>query len=534
MLILLTDKLLPIVPLLLCRAVFDGSYFNPYFFGYRMAATFKCWLCPELFTNWSGLKTHLSSTAHKRLHVICPFCTSETLFRRMSDLRHHASRHRRQLRDKLDLLEEENQFWFTTTPQDYLHLVEGRREMDYDAPTAIEARAAVRHWLHRAKRPSRNMTEWEKGWALAKGSTPSRKRGSQVMDSEEAPKIPRRASPDKSPLYRSPLEDLYQEGPTCSVWCPGDLSAEDPTQIDIAGHLSLTPTPPPAPMISNLISPISTPSKVGTPPPIHPDSTALPSFDAVPHPSPKQPDQEMPLNLATPPAEHSTPLNLAKYVQPSTVTGASNSISSTKCLQNPSEMVPLNLCCVPRQTRMSDIRKETPISSCKRALAILSRGLMPTVPPGRRAWDKEEVISIPLMVGSILWPPRGWKKLSCEERQDAWEFSAAQLETFAGFPRGDKLSRLDKYNMLALPGCKPLCVPPRSMREDFGILAAKARFYNYQTLAQIANGQDPPGGEKTLEMFEAQIPLRSTDTDYIIRHIEAAGVPLRLIPRNEE
>ena len=87
---------------------------------------------------------------------------------------------------------------------------------------------------------------------------------------------------------------------------------------------------------------------------------------------------------------------------------------------------------------------------------LLSWGGMPLVPPARRNWDQDEVVTLQGRQTSLKWPPRGWRTFTAERKLQCFEHTSALLDSdLSGFPVSSKKDLLDRYNFLALHGSAP-------------------------------------------------------------------------------
>ena len=132
------------------------------------------------------------------------------------------------------------------------------------------------------------------------------------------------------------------------------------------------------------------------------------------------------------------------------------------------------------------------------AAQLLSWGMLPLLPPGRRNWDQDEVVTLTGRNHSVKWPPSGWRTFTAERRLQVFEFAAGLLDAdLTGFPVTSRSDLLDKYNFMALPGSMPPQQGPKSAM----------RLANYQQLRAIATGEEPD--LRLLKMYRnAGIPLR--------------------------
>lgn len=121
-----------------------------------------------------------------------------------------------------------------------------------------------------------------------------------------------------------------------------------------------------------------------------------------------------------------------------------------------------------------------------RATKLLKMGGMPHWQPARRAWDNEEEVSFTEGELTLFWPPKGWKNLNRDQKLLQWEFASLSLLKARGTDiiTKERADVLDSFNFLALPGTAPHKLSKSS--EQYMLL--KSRFFNYETLRAIANG----------------------------------------------
>ncbi len=168
-------------------------------------------------------------------------------------------------------------------------------------------------------------------------------------------------------------------------------------------------------------------------------------------------------------------------------------------------------------------------SLSEEAAELLRLGCMPLMPPARREWNQTTVELQSGSHPSIVWPPKGWSHMSADQRLLQWEFAAMTLErgSKGNLPEVDRAFLLDKYNMLALPGTKPIT----KAEEDSSPFDKKARLYLYKTVTAISRAKVHSGeSSSTIRMLRAARKERNTSTDWIVRKIARAGIKLRLDP----
>ncbi|XP_056011374.1 uncharacterized protein LOC130051967 [Ostrea edulis] len=175
----------------------------------------------------------------------------------------------------------------------------------------------------------------------------------------------------------------------------------------------------------------------------------------------------------------------------------------------------------------SDVSIVGNLATLERARNLLEFGVMPLLPPARRNWQGIGAFEISMNSAVISWPPAGWEAFTPDQKLQAWEFAALQLETRGilsaesfSFSRSQLLSR---YNMLCLPGsAKPsMCSGDEVDR--------KLRFYNYKKLSVIAiKGVRSADDEDFLCLVEAASLKRTKRLDKVINQIRSKNVPVRL------
>ena len=142
---------------------------------------------------------------------------------------------------------------------------------------------------------------------------------------------------------------------------------------------------------------------------------------------------------------------------------------------------------------------------------------MPLIPPARRTWGQDEVVSLRGRNTSLKWPPKGWQTFTAVRKLQVFKHASQLLDSDdMGFPVISKSDILDKYNFLVLPGSSP---SPRSMKTGM-------RHGNYMGLREIALEIENDG--KMLKMFQSASHNKDSEVDHMIRAINNIGVRLRL------
>ena len=148
---------------------------------------------------------------------------------------------------------------------------------------------------------------------------------------------------------------------------------------------------------------------------------------------------------------------------------------------------------------------------------LLSWGGMPLVPPARRNWDQDEVVTLQCRQTSLKWLPHGWRTFTAERKLQCFEHASALLDfDLSGFPISSKKDLLDRNNFLALPGSAPRQQTAKSGR----------RHGNSTQLRDIATEKD--SDMRILKMFANAARDREVELDSMIRSINGAGIRLRL------
>jgi hypothetical protein len=156
----------------------------------------------------------------------------------------------------------------------------------------------------------------------------------------------------------------------------------------------------------------------------------------------------------------------------------------------------------------------------KIAIDLLTTGVMPICPPGRRDWGQNTQYNLPEI--NFSWPPLNWQKMTPDRKLFAWEYAAMTLEKETEGSVDPEMSRaylLDKFNYLALPGSA------KHVKEREEIGASRTRFYCYQTVREIACGKQVTTALENHIKFLRDIRKTSEDFKLKLRSIDA---PLRL------
>ncbi|VDI79098.1 Hypothetical predicted protein [Mytilus galloprovincialis] len=124
----------------------------------------ECWICPEKFDTTKQLKSHLASSVHSKMEVVCPFCLDRpTKYKRVWELKDHCNRfHKPAMQDmRPDVLSEGNAYYLAVHPACYRKVV---RPTAFYSPSARDLKKAMQAWLKKSKDTYRTPEEWEQGW----------------------------------------------------------------------------------------------------------------------------------------------------------------------------------------------------------------------------------------------------------------------------------------------------------------------------------------------------------------------------------
>jgi len=159
-----------------------------------------------------------------------------------------------------------------------------------------------------------------------------------------------------------------------------------------------------------------------------------------------------------------------------------------------------------------------PVTLANRARKILDYGMM----PARRNWEREETLKI--TESTVVWPPKGRKLMSSDQKKLIWEHAAMTLESTSNSLNNiNRSDLLVKYNMLALPGTS------EDDKHSECRVMNKSRYYSYEYLRLIVNGKSVTEDDRQfVEMLEAASKLRNKSTDSIISQINRYNVKMRL------
>ncbi|XP_052274431.1 uncharacterized protein LOC127874246 isoform X2 [Dreissena polymorpha] len=130
-----------------------------------------------MFQSRSALIKHLSSAEHRRLTVICPWCSERTRsFTQISDLEVHVKKTHPENVLPDDRFSRSNGFYFAMYPLDYARIVDS--VAPYNSNAAHDVRKAVRNWANGFPDSSDRMDKWYEGWkagvAIAMGHSKER------------------------------------------------------------------------------------------------------------------------------------------------------------------------------------------------------------------------------------------------------------------------------------------------------------------------------------------------------------------------
>lgn len=147
-------------------------------------------------------------------------------------------------------------------------------------------------------------------------------------------------------------------------------------------------------------------------------------------------------------------------------------------------VVPLSSPPVSQPTKFTPDPPATPTGSIvQKAKRLLGHDCMPLLPPARRQWIREGMVTLTSGQVAIAWPPKGFQSMSKDRKLLEFEFAALSLkrskDTSSDFNRA---RLLDEFNFLALPGS--LDLSPQKANNP----PAKSKFYLYQMVRSVARG----------------------------------------------
>ncbi|CAG2228493.1 unnamed protein product [Mytilus edulis] len=99
--------------------------------GQKLPMEKECWICPEKFDTTKQLKSHLASSVHSKMEVVCPFCLDRpTKYKRVWELKDHCNRfHKPAMQDmRPDVLSEGNAYYLAVHPACFLLTLSQRSE----------------------------------------------------------------------------------------------------------------------------------------------------------------------------------------------------------------------------------------------------------------------------------------------------------------------------------------------------------------------------------------------------------------------
>lgn len=125
--------------------------------------SFRCNLCPKIFSKRKELFHHMSSALHRCQSVRCPWCKKMNILTRVGDLvRHCDSVHFREYSLMPDgFLSVPNCFYLSVQPKEYARMTKIEK---YDSTIAIEARRVVVNLLDSIKAGDKLRNEIREGW----------------------------------------------------------------------------------------------------------------------------------------------------------------------------------------------------------------------------------------------------------------------------------------------------------------------------------------------------------------------------------
>ena len=480
---------------------------------FRMAS--QCWLCSARLATKKDLRAHIGSSSHLQLRVLCPWCfDKEYTSNRMGDLKKHAStKHGAEHLVSSGFFGDAIGFYLAMYPQDYARVITP------SAPTtkeAIEAMGYVRRWVGAAVSSSRSLQDWERGWTLG-DATPTREEPSSFQPLRPARgDVPPPYSPTRPELVADlnlnqiyVMEDVVQldavQGNSYDIVNLNGSVKRDVSRMATLQRSIVNTRARPAGIFaevkgtlyqeqSNKISQLTQVSEIY----IDNIQSITPEPGRLPHPFPLA---RAPTSAATTPPPPPPPVRRAAV--PSSSAPIQPPPPAT-LPQPPANLPPPSLIPGPR-------------NPSQQACDLLSWGVMPLIPPARRNWDQDEVVTLKGRQTTLKWPPRGWRSFTADRKLQVTEHASALLDSDAsGFPVSSKQDIKDRYNFLALPGSAPRQKTPKS----------GMRHGNYHQLKDIALEKD--NDFRVLKMFSKAAKERETELDSMIRQINQARVRLRL------
>ena len=500
------------------------------------------------------------------MKVLCPFCTfKEISYNRPGDLKAHSLRKHMKEIDRVgvsadSLFSENNCFWMAYHPADYRAFVE---------PTSSTSRAATRtqqliiEWFRATTcRPRRNVAAWQSGWEERAVRLP------EVKDppySPETPKVPQLVTKsvcltpgdvtawfqEDTRYYLVKIEDsiLLDARAISSLTRKMAFLTKEETPVDgysdLAGsQLSTIRKRAAATLaidekfIGNIQKREELVTASGDAPEAGDETEMEPELDlhARSEIDPGSPAKSV--TSATPDYEprqaSRSPSPVRKKPRKETeVVPSADSHSTAASSKVPSYVVVANMS-TSKNNKGSRTEADPQVASTskshkgsmkERAENILARGCMPMLPPARRNWKEEEVVTLSVGQVSVKWPPKGFKTMTKDQKLLEAEFAAMMFVKSKG--RSDPLHRgelLDTFNFLILPGTVPLS--PKKVSPPL----FKSRVYLYQAVRNIALNDGTPNKEDAdlIELLEASMCKRHTTWDRLLGQIDSADVALRL------
>ena len=541
----------------------------------------QCWLCPENFATRRDLKNHLGNSLHDVLKVVCPFCfEQEKTCRRIHDLKKHVESDHKSRFKRLSssFFSENNGFWLAMKPDDYRRIITPSRR---DTVEAQEARLEVHQLLTMNKALSRGKTEWFEGWRRVKEDkwqhasegefqpsySPERPISVETLEVHLVSGniyLDVKCGTDfwRAHLHDRVLKDLKTRDsllrkmttlPEDGIKVPEDArveklhQAEELTKVGLLAR-TLNINHSFFKCVTRMIHPITDLGQSASIPPPSVEeelkayeaslfflstnhTTATTSSKPVTlsarlDPIPSISNETIP--VYTPSSLGRAVTNTLEAQQPqnpsqSVVTAVSTSATSQTAIisSSTSSTGSGNLRRVSFENQYEDISDEELGTTMKsRAKQLLTMGCMPLFPPARREWKNGQI----KLTDSIVWPPNNHEQLTPDQKLLVLEHTGMTLEMMASpsnIPHRSAL--LEKFNFLALPGTS-LIVPSETDK-----VATKGRFYNHETLRQIALGE--LHDELFLQMMERAFPLRDRSVDKYIKLCKY--IPLRLGMENQ-
>lgn len=494
-----------------------------------------CWICKAGFGSRPALKNHLMSPPHNALRVVCMWCFSEERnFRRTCDLYIHVQKYHSMETEKLPLgfFSESNGYWFAVSPKLYKTVTHPTGDQ---TEIAWLGRTWIRRWLERCRRTTKRRSEWESGWASPQKHprTPERHPGMEDVRNQTVEYDPVRPSIiERLFIATIAIEDpikilCWSEAKATTRWYQIEVTAQSMSDGKTMFALSRRQQ-----MDASRQKPVGRPTTAGTPCPEKRDAIATSiginpvvitavihwTVDLFGTGKTKSPTVESSLITSSTRTPSST---IPPYLPITSGTGQRENHSPESHTNVEIDVFDENMSIFDEEGTEKPKEEQTEISS--RATELLRNGCLPLFPSSRRAWDEDEQVTLPM---AIRWPPKGWKEMTADVMLLQWEHAAFSLSQKCEHAVTNRILMLEDFNMLALPGT---AVPTISSNVDETTHTfAKAHYYNYLILLEIATGKNKENAEAILVMFESARVNRDKTLDHVIERVEIGNIPLRL------